>query len=63
MAVSEIAVARTFIRNRIRMIATTAAASRSTRFTLSTEVSMKVACRNCTLVAETPWRQRLLDLR
>ena len=36
------------------MIATTTAASSSTRFTLSIDVSMKVACRNWTLVAETP---------
>jgi hypothetical protein len=54
MAVSEITVARTFSRNRIRTTATTAAASSSTRATFAMEVSMKVACRNWTLVAEMP---------
>jgi hypothetical protein len=48
------AVARTFIRNRISTTATTAAASKSTLLTLLTEFSMKVACRNWTFVAVIP---------
>ena len=43
IAVSDIRVARTFIRNRTSTPATTAAASSSTRLTLPMEVSMKVA--------------------
>ena len=54
IAASEIAVARTFIRNTNSTIATTTAASTSTRCTLPIEVSMKVACRNWMLVADTP---------
>ena len=61
MAVSEISVARTFIRNRNSTTATTSAASTSTRSTLSIDVSMKVACRNWTLLAVTPCGQGLLD--
>ena len=55
MAVSEISVARTFMRKSIRTTATTIAASTSTRLTLSIEVSMKVACLNWTLLAVTPF--------
>ena len=54
IAVSEIKVARTFIRKTMSTTATTTAASTSTRFRLSIDVSMKVACRNWTLVAEMP---------
>ena len=43
MAVSEMSVARAFIRKTNRTMATTTAASSSTRLTLSIEVSMKVA--------------------
>ena len=54
MAVSEMKVARTFIRKAMRTTATTTAASTSTLFRLSIDVSMNVACRNWTLVAEMP---------
>jgi hypothetical protein len=54
IAASEITVARTFIRNTNSTIATTTAASSSTRWTLPIDVSMKVACRNWMLLADTP---------